>query len=74
MCENGNEAHLKARIYFSVPFVEKEQASRLGARWDTARGAWYISTHENMEKFARWRLEDVLESAARNGMASGTQP
>ncbi|MED8143181.1 DUF5710 domain-containing protein [Escherichia coli] len=30
------------RIYINVPFHEKDEAKRLGARWDATRKTWYI--------------------------------
>jgi hypothetical protein len=29
------------RVYLSVPFSEKEEAKRLGARWDGGARLWY---------------------------------
>ena len=30
------------RIYLNVPFEEKEEAKKLGAKWDPSRKLWYI--------------------------------
>ena len=30
------------RIYLNVPFEEKEEAKKLGAKWDPGRKLWYI--------------------------------
>ena len=45
------------RVYFFVPFAEKDQAKQLGAQWDIARGEWYAPADANLSKFARWRVE-----------------
>ncbi|HBD4305845.1 TPA: DNA primase, partial [Escherichia coli] len=31
-----------ARIDINVPYNEKDEAKRLGARWDATRKTWYI--------------------------------
>jgi hypothetical protein len=30
------------RIYLNVPYDEKEEAKKLGARWDQATKKWYV--------------------------------
>lgn len=42
------------RIDLTVPFEEKDQAKKLGARWDAARKVWYIENKEDLELFMRW--------------------
>lgn len=42
------------RTNLQVPFAEKDEAKRLGARWDAARKVWYIENKEDMTPFARW--------------------
>ncbi|MGB4062869.1 MAG: DUF5710 domain-containing protein [Azonexus sp.] len=42
------------RINLKVPFAEKEQAKKLGARWDAARKIWYIEQQADMAPFAKW--------------------
>jgi hypothetical protein len=37
-----------------VPFAEKDEARRLGARWDVARKAWFIENVEDVRPFMRW--------------------
>jgi hypothetical protein len=43
-----------SRIDLNVPFEEHGQASALGARWDSAKKAWYIPPGVDVMKFARW--------------------
>lgn len=42
------------RIDLKVRYEEKDQARRLGARWDRARKTWYIEDVERLEPFLRW--------------------
>ncbi|UCV20611.1 hypothetical protein KI610_08635 [Ferribacterium limneticum] len=42
------------RINLKVPFAEKEQAKKLGARWDAARKIWYVEQQPDMAPFAQW--------------------
>lgn len=40
--------------YLDVPFAEKDEAKRLGARWNVARKKWYIQDIEDLTPFMRW--------------------
>ena len=42
------------RLNLKVPFAEKDQAKKLGARWDAARKVWYIDDKLDAAPFARW--------------------
>jgi hypothetical protein len=42
------------RTNLKVPFTEKDEAKKLGARWDAARKLWYVEDKEDMSPFARW--------------------
>lgn len=42
------------KIYLRVPYHEKEDAKRLGARWDGARKLWYIPEGVERAVFAQW--------------------
>ena len=37
-----------------VPYAEKDEAKRLGARWDPARKVWYIENVADTTPFSRW--------------------
>lgn len=43
-----------ARVDLRVPFSEKDEAKRLGARWDSGRKLWFVPDGENPAPFARW--------------------
>ena len=42
------------RLDLKIPFAEKDQAKKLGARWDAGRKLWYI---EGLDPalFSRWQ-------------------
>lgn len=42
------------RMNLKVPFAEKDEAKKLGARWDAARKLWYVDNDEKIAVFARW--------------------
>lgn len=42
------------RTYLNVPFEQKDQARRLGARWDMATKRWYVENVANIAPFMRW--------------------
>ncbi len=44
-----------SRIDLRVPFNEKEQARRLGARWDPAQKVWYVPAHVDPALLQKWR-------------------
>jgi hypothetical protein len=37
-----------------VPFAEKDQAKKLGARWDPALKVWYVAGALDAAAFAQW--------------------
>jgi len=41
-------------IYLTVPYEEKEQAKKLGARWDPIKKQWYVRDSYEMYPFLRW--------------------
>jgi hypothetical protein len=38
----------------NVPYAEKEDAKRLGAKWDATRKKWYVPPGLDTEPFSRW--------------------
>jgi hypothetical protein len=43
------------RHNLKVPFAEKDQAKKLGARWDAARKLWYVEVGLDVAPFSRWQ-------------------
>jgi len=55
-------------IELNVPFMEKDDAKRLGARWNSASKRWYIPAGVDNTPFMRWLPEDevvTVKSGAR---------
>ena len=44
----------KTRIRLNVPYAQKDQAKRLGARWNPSGRFWYVPEGEDPQKFKRW--------------------
>ena len=42
------------RTNLKVPFAEKDEAKKLGARWDAARKIWYVEGKSDLSAFSRW--------------------
>lgn len=47
-------------IELNVPFLEKDEAKRLGARWNSVSKRWYIPHGVEKTPFARWLPEDMV--------------
>ncbi len=43
------------RHNLKVPFAEKDQAKKLGARWDAARKLWFVEGGLDLAPFSRWQ-------------------
>ena len=52
------------RIDLQVPFSEKEQAKKRGARWDPALQVWYVVDPNNIMAFWRWIPEKYKKPVA----------
>ena len=50
------------RVYLDVPYSDKDEAKRLGARWDGAQKRWYAGTARAVEDCARWAAKPDLPS------------
>lgn len=62
-----NRQRADDRTYINVLFKEKEEAKRLGARWDKDRKSWYVPGGVDRAPFERWMgvpVEPVHEFAA----------
>lgn len=52
------------RMNLKVPFAEKEEAKKLGARWDAAMKLWYVISEGDLDAFSRWSPMSYEESTA----------
>ncbi len=50
---------MAARTYLNVPYVEKDSAKALGAKWDAVNKKWYVSPNVDITPFSRWYAEDT---------------
>ena len=53
------------KIYLRVPYVEKDEAKRLGAKWDIARRTWFVENAENLAPFLKWMPEHMTRPHER---------
>lgn len=65
------------RMNLKVPFAEKDQAKKLGARWDAGRKLWYVEGQADLAAFSRWSPTPHDAAAAeagapKRGNAQGT--
>lgn len=52
---NGGKAQTSIKkIWLDVPYDDKDEAKKLGARWDMDKKAWYIMSSADKNKFAKW--------------------
>lgn len=66
------------RTNLKVPFAEKEEAKKLGAKWDAARKIWYVEDKSDMAPFYRWapshhETSGVTEPAPKTSSAKTQQ-
>ena len=43
------------KVYLNVPFEEKDNAKRLGAKFDSGKKKWYIMSNQDISLFEKWR-------------------
>ena len=60
------------RTNLKVPFAEKEEAKKLGARWDAARKIWYVEDKADMAPFSKWAPSPHETSGAAEPMPKST--
>src|SRR3954453_3469440 len=62
----------ESRVDLLVPFVEKEDAKALGARWDSQKKLWYAPPGADVQGLKRWLPKDFRLLPGENGTPSGT--
>ena len=53
------------RTDLKVPYAERGDAKKRGARWDAARKTWYVENVENIAQFMRWMPAHLAAPARR---------
>ena len=56
----GNQATEKT--YINVPYIEKNEAKALGAKWDKQEKSWFVEPGADQKPFQKW-LEPVQENS-----------
>ncbi|MEG2005226.1 MAG: zincin-like metallopeptidase domain-containing protein, partial [Bilophila sp.] len=51
------------RRYLDVPYKEKNEAKKLGAKWDRQERAWYVPQRQDATAFEKWLLAPVAQAA-----------
>ncbi len=49
------------RVNLNCPYSEKDEAKRLGARWDGEKRVWYAVNAADWTVFAKWLRADQLQ-------------
>lgn len=57
----------RAVLFLNVPFAEKDEAKRLGARWDAAARKWYVPHGTDVNLFSKWWPEELKKEAKAFG-------
>lgn len=58
----ADSASKETRHYLEVPFVEKDEAKALGARWDLIQKKWYY-TGRRSKKYEKWLPAHIMQSS-----------
>eukprot|EP00966_Prymnesium_polylepis_P299688 6925365-Prymnesium_polylepis.1 len=63
--------HAEKRTYLNCFFAEKDQAKKLGARWDSLKRSWYVPEGEPIAPFARWLGSQHSSKVCRHASNDG---
>lgn len=58
--EERKRKDLAERIYLQVPYVEKDTAKSLGARWDPQKKQWYVPSNYDVQKVEKWLPASIV--------------
>lgn len=50
------------RIDLQVPYSEKEEAKRVGAKWDIAKKKWYVENPEDLMLYKKWLKDKIPDN------------
>ena len=50
------------KTYLFVPFEEKDEAKKLGAKWDKDNKSWYAPEGADLNNFSKWREQPEAET------------
>lgn len=49
------------KYYIYVPYKDREEAKKLGAKWDSESKKWFVPNGVNLEKFSKWQYPQKNE-------------
>lgn len=59
----GQAGTARKRIYLDVPYEEKEDAKKLGARWDRKVKSWFVREGADLEAVSKWMPKEGEEKS-----------
>lgn len=65
MTEPKGRSSWPNRTYLNVPFAQKDQVKKLGARWDPDRRQWYAPAGCDPKKFEQWSLKACFSKSEK---------
>jgi putative DNA primase/helicase len=74
--EQAQEARMtptSQRQFIDVPFKQKDEAKKLGAKWDRAAQSWYVPPGVNPDPFAKWAQKGAEAPPAGEQTRANTQ-
>lgn len=58
----------------NVPYAEKDEARRLGARWNAELKTWYVPSGGTLTTFERWLPKFEMKAPRGNGRKGKRKP
>jgi len=51
------------KIYLTVPFAQKDEAKKLGAKWDAPQKKWYVLEDNDLSLFSKWQMLSIAAAS-----------
>lgn len=61
------------RTYIQVPYADKEEAKKFGAKWDFNKKLWYVENLEDITVFEKW-FSDWKSQPVKKGNRKSNRP
>ncbi|MEL4287117.1 zincin-like metallopeptidase domain-containing protein [Shewanella xiamenensis] len=52
------EAKPETKLFIAVPYSEKDEAKRIGAKWDKQKKSWYVDPGTDKQLIGKWLVEN----------------
>lgn len=59
------------RVDLYVPYANKEEVKRCGARWDSQKRVWYFTDLSAWSRFSRWMQPEDIERCVKHCLEYG---